>query len=64
MVKKVIYILIQPIKENKGAANVGNRTLTLKQGTVAADLINNSEIQEDLLNSKDHLPGEKDIKKH
>ena len=57
--QKGYLYLDSTIKENKGAANVGNRTLTLKQGTVAADLINNSEIQEDLLNSKDHLPGEK-----
>ena len=46
------------IKKGKGAANVGNRTLTLQQGSVAADLINDSNVQEDLLNSKEMLPGE------
>ncbi len=47
------------LKDGAGAANVGNRTLTLKQGQVAADLINDSNVQEDLLNGKKHLPGEK-----
>ncbi len=37
---------------------VKNRITTLKQATIAADLINDSNVQEDLLNSKEMLPGE------
>ena len=47
------------LKDGMGAANVANRTLILKQGTVAADLINDSNVQDDLLNGEKHLPGEK-----
>jgi len=41
---------------------VKNRTTILKSGQKAADMINNAEVQEDLLHSKEMLPGESNHK--
>mgnify|MGYP001160835809 FL=1 len=49
----------QYMDKTLSAPKLKNKNITLEQGTIASDLINNAEVQEDLLHQKEYLPGEK-----